>query len=132
MPAWPLQETDKGNFVVTIGNDDMPVDLGALEQQVNDVQRDVGEIKGALSQIATAITKLAILEERHQATQMRVEKLEDRLVETNKAVTKLNETNIEHVATVKGMAGTLKVVYTILGGLIGSGALVGIVKFVAH
>jgi uncharacterized coiled-coil protein SlyX len=116
---------------MTTGNDEMPVDLGALEQQVNDVQRDVGEIKGALSQIAAAITKLAILEERHQATQVRVEKLEDRLIETNKAVTKLNETNIEHVATVKGMASTLKVVYTILAGILGSGAVVGIARFVA-
>jgi uncharacterized protein involved in exopolysaccharide biosynthesis len=116
---------------MTIGNDDMPVDLGVLEQQVNDVQRDVADIKGALSQIATAITKLAILEERHQATQLRVEKLEDRLVETSERVTKLNETNIEHVAMVKGMSGTLKVVYTLLAGLVGSGAVAAIVKF-AH
>lgn len=117
---------------MTIGNDDMPVDLGVLEQQVNDVQRDVVDIKGALSQIAAAITKLAILEERHQVTQMRVEKLEDRLTETNTKVTALNETNIEHVAMVKGMSGTLKVVYTILGGLVGSGALLGIAKLISH
>jgi regulator of replication initiation timing len=116
---------------MTIGTDDMPVDLGMLEQQVNNVQRDVVDIKGALSQIATAITKLAILEERHQATQLRVEKLEDRVTETSEKVTKLNETNIEHVAMVKGMSGTLKVVYTLLAGLVGSGAVAAIVKF-AH
>jgi hypothetical protein len=116
---------------MTIGNDDMPVDLEVLELQVNTVQHDVGEMKGALTQIASALTKLAILEERHQATQVRVEKVEDRLVETNKAVTKLNETNIEHVAMVKGMSSTLKVVYTLLAGLVGSGAIAIIAKL-AH
>lgn len=108
----------------------MPVDLGALEQQVNDVQRDVGEIKGALSQIAAAITKLAVLEERHQATQTRVEKLEDRLVEAVKKVSELEITNIKHVSMFEGISRTVRVGWIVLGS--GAAAVVGKLLLSVH
>lgn len=100
------------------GTDEMPVDLGVLEEQVNNVQKDVGEIKGALSQIASAITKLAVLEDRHQNTLARVDKLETRLQANVDKTSELEKAQIKAFAMAEGASRAIKIVWMVIGAAV--------------
>jgi chromosome segregation ATPase len=113
-----LQAIDKGIMQMNTGTDEMPVDLGVLEEQVNNVQKDVGEIKGALSQIASAITKLAVLEDRHQNTLARVDKLETRLQANVDKTSELEKAQIKAFAMAEGASRAIKIVWMVIGAAV--------------
>lgn len=79
------------------------------------LEQQLAEMRISISKMADALTKLAILEERHQVTQARVEKLEDRLVEVSKQASAVEINQIKHFATIDGILRVLKIQWLVLG-----------------
>ena len=50
-----------------------------LDRELSAMRGDIGDIKGSLSKVADALTKLAVLEERHQTVQSTTNKILSRM-----------------------------------------------------
>ncbi|HDR9086345.1 hypothetical protein [Burkholderia vietnamiensis] len=98
-------------------------EIAVLGGQIKDVQGHVQEIKAGMTQVADAIVRLAVIEERHLTTRARVEKLEDRMVDVSTRTTELEKAHIKYEATFTGATWTAKVGWALLGG--GALALAG-------
>lgn len=90
-------------------------EVQALSQQMTDVREDVREIRAGMAQVAEAITRLAVLEDRNVAATQRIAALEERQREVEK---KNAETNLAHVkllAQMEGASRTIKVMWMVVG-----------------
>ncbi|MDY7537627.1 hypothetical protein QN372_00545 [Undibacterium sp. RTI2.1] len=87
---------------------EMPPNSTALEQQMAEVRISVGKM-------ADALTKLAILEERHQATIARVAKMEDRIIDVAKKSNDMELAQVRHFATLDGITSTIRVLWVVVG-----------------
>ena len=120
----------------------------ALEQQMAEVREDVREIRASMSKIADAITRLAVLEEKHQSINSacermatKIEKIEERqrdaehhneaIVlllkhkdEVEKKIADLEIEQVRIVSTAEGVSKTVKTVWA----LIGAGVVYGLAK----
>lgn len=125
----------------------MPPNQSLIEHTLSEMRSDMGEMRLGLQQIAVAITRLAVVEERNknlEAAMIRIvdqaDKLDDRLrnAEITRDVVLTMSTRIiaietksennrldiaTHKAKIDGVAGTMKYVWTVLGGAIGFFAL---------
>jgi len=114
----------------------------SLEQQMGQMQEDMREMRGSMKLIAEAITRLAVLEERHQNTATtvrnygeRVDRLEERERAQNVSGesiahlqgrvdlidTKLRTTELKQAASngkEVGAQKTMKIVWTVVGGVL--------------
>lgn len=107
----------------TTPNGDYVSEFAALEAQIQNVQADVHEIRSSTTRIADALVRLAVIEERHMATQQRVVTLEDRLADATTRITELEKTNIKHVAKFDGVMWTMRIFWTLVGaGVLALGA----------
>ncbi|NTX17969.1 hypothetical protein [Burkholderia cepacia] len=101
---------------MTAEKDNDVSELAALGSQIRDVQGHVAEIKTGMGQVADAIVRLAVIEERHLATRARVEKLEDRMVDVSGRTTELEKSQIKYEARFAGATWTAKAVWALVGG----------------
>lgn len=80
------------------------------------MQEHMKEMRTSMTLIAEAITRLAVLEERHTNTSTALTKLNDKVeaLEGRERTTELEQA--KEVAKVKATHSTLKIVWTVVGG----------------
>lgn len=87
----------------------------ALEQQMDEVRSDVREMRSSMAKIAEAITRLAVLEERHLSTAARLDKIEGRLRDGETKASELDKTQIKYIATLDGITKTVRILWLVGG-----------------
>lgn len=94
-----------------------------FEQQMDDLRADMREMRGAITKIGDAISKLSVLEERNSSTNLAIEKTNqvlDRVVlRLDKMDEKINHIELEQAkreATINGVTKTMKVMWGAFGG----------------
>ncbi|PLC44585.1 hypothetical protein C0Q88_07855 [Ralstonia pickettii] len=100
----------------------------ALEQQMDEVRSDVREMRASMAKIAEAITRLAVLEERHLSTAARLDKIESRQRDSESKVSELDKTQIKYIATLDGITKTVRILW-VVGG---AGVLAMIAGYAKH
>lgn len=94
-----------------------------FEERMNDVREDIREVRSAMGKIADAITRMAILEERHRGTDDRVAKAEERLRDVEKKSSENEKSYLKLIATINGITSTSRVLWLVGGTVIGGLAI---------
>lgn len=87
-----------------------------FEQRMDAMSEEMREMRSALSDVAKALTKLSVLEERNLVTNQAIEKVAHR---QDKLEEKLSAVELEQVkfeSNAKGMASVMKLMWGALGG----------------
>lgn len=92
----------------------MPLNPVVLEQQLS-------EMRLSIAKIADAMTKMAVLEERHQTTREKVEKVEERLLVSEGKIASIETKQVTHFAKLDGVAATMRVMWTVIGATLAAG-----------
>lgn len=87
-----------------------------LEQQMDSVQRELQEVRNAMTKMAEAITKLSVLEERNLAANAAIEKLIERQDRLESKIGSIELEQVKFESTVKGVTGTMKWMWGAFGG----------------
>lgn len=87
----------------------------ALEQQLNETREDVREVRTGIGRIADAVTKLAILEERHQMTNIRVDNLDKRVTGVEVKASEIEKAHLKLLHTLGGVGSSLRVIWLVSG-----------------
>lgn len=99
----------------------METNIESLEMPPNsstNIEREITDMRHSIEKMADALIKLALLEERHQVTQSRVEKVEDKLAEYQRKLNEVEIAQITHMAKLKGMTSTLRILWVVVGGVV--------------
>lgn len=94
----------------------MPPNQTVFEKQMEELRADMRGMRATMGQIAQALTKLSILEERNLSMNQSVEKLDTRQekIEAKMALIELEQVRAN--ATVDGATKTVKVMWAVVGG----------------
>lgn len=90
-------------------------EVQALSQQMSDVREDVREIRAGMAQVAEAITRLAVLEDRNVASMQRIASLEERQRDVEKKNAETNLAMVKLLAQMDGASRTIKVMWAVVG-----------------
>lgn len=93
-------------------------DLKAFENQLKETRDDVREVRTGIGKIAEAITKLAVLEERHQMTIGKVDALDKRVTSVESKTSELEKAHLKLLHTLGGVGSSLRVVWLVSGAVI--------------
>lgn len=108
-------------------------DVSSLDTQMNAMRSDLREMRISVNQIADAMTRLAILEERYQSTTVRTDRLEERLAIAEQKTNEVREAHIILTANIDGMSKAFKFLWAVLGvGVVGVVVKVVAMSFGAH
>lgn len=90
-------------------------DVQGLASQIGEMKEDMREIRGSMSKIADAVTRLAVLESENKASNRRMENMEERqsAIEKESAETRL--LHIRLTSQLDGVAWTLKILWVVIG-----------------
>lgn len=98
----------------------MPPEQNVVDNQfMLMVQNDLQDMKQSMSKIAEALTKIAVLEEKHQMLSATLLRVVDKLETLEKAHTEIRTEQIKQETTVKVAMRSIQVAW----GVIGSGVL---------
>jgi hypothetical protein len=86
-----------------------------FEQHMQDVRTEMREMRAAVTQLAMAMTKLSILEERNVVATAAIEKLAKRQDQSDNELNVVKVEQIKFESTVKGIGGTMKVMWAAFG-----------------
>jgi len=92
----------------------MPTNV--FEQQMEELKIDMREMRGAITKMAEALTKLSVLEERNLAANVAIEKIAERLDKTDEKVNRVELEQVKFEATVGGISKTMKAMWAAFGG----------------
>lgn len=90
-----------------------------FEQRMEEMQIDMREMRGAITKMADAMTKLSILEERNQVATVAIEKIANRVEKVEDKVMAAELDAARFQSKIDGMTTTMKVMW----GAFGSGVL---------
>lgn len=90
-------------------------DQTASEFHLAELRSDLREVKDSMKQIAEAMTRLAVLEERHQTIMARMNRIEDRQQNSEKKVSEVREAHISLMSTIDGIVKSAKVMWLVIG-----------------
>jgi len=93
-----------------------------IEQNFERIQTDIADMKSSMSKIAEALTKIAVLEEKHQTISTTMIKILDRIEVMDRRQTALELA----VATAKARQDTAVKSISVAWTVLGSGILYGI------
>ena len=98
-------------------------DLKAFENQLNETREDVREVRTGIGKITEAITKLAVLEERHTMTIGKVEALDKRVTIVESKSSELEKAHLKLLHTLGGVGWSLRIIWVMSGAVVGGLAL---------
>lgn len=87
-----------------------------FEQQMEELKRDMREMRTAVTDMAKAISKLAVLEERNLATNQTIEKILDRMEKTDDKVNRIELEQVKFAGQIEGVSKTMKFMWGAFGG----------------
>lgn len=87
-----------------------------FEQQMEDLKMDMREMRAAITEIAKAMSRLAVMEERNLASVQITEKLAIRLEKVELVTTAAALERATFVAKFEGISSTMKFMWTAFGG----------------
>jgi len=94
-----------------------------FEQQMEDVRAEMREMRGVMGQMANALTKLSVLEERNLVASEAIKQLGVRQDRTENEVSDLKMEQVKFQGTVSGISSTMKLLWAVFGtGMIYLGA----------
>lgn len=93
-------------------------DPSTFERQLNEMREDVREVRTGIGKIADAITKLAVLEERHQMTNLRVDSIDKRLTSVESKASETEKAHLKLLHTMGGIGSTMRVMWMVSGAVI--------------
>lgn len=107
-----------------------PSDTPYIEANLKSIQDDLADMKSSMSKIADALSKIAVLEERHSAMTQSLLKVSEKLSEIDKRQNALELAHVRQETTVKVSVKALQAAW----GVLGAGVLYGVwqlIKLVA-
>lgn len=91
-----------------------------LDQQIHEMRtehrEDMRELRDSVKVIAHAVSRLAVLEEKHARTQSSVERLGQQNEKTNERMHSIELEHAKFISTAKGATSTAKLIWSIVGG----------------
>src|SRR3569832_2492698 len=87
-----------------------------FEQQMEVLKRDMREMRAAVTDMAKAIGKLAVLEERNLATNQTIERIVDRMEKSETKVSRIELDQVKFKNQIDGVSKMLKWMCVAFGG----------------
>lgn len=87
-----------------------------IEQQLEELKSDMREMRGAITEMAKAMSKLAVLEERNLITNQAIEKLIVKVDAVEDQVTAVKLDQARFVSNIEGVSKTMKFMWGAFGG----------------
>lgn len=105
--------------------------MSSSESQVFDanlraIQDDLADMKSSMSKIADALSKIAVLEERHSAMTKNLVRVMEKLEDMDKRQNAMELVQVRQETTVKVTIKAIQVAW----GVIGAGVLYGVWQFI--
>lgn len=87
-----------------------------FEQKLEEIKLDMREMRAAVTEVARAMSKLAVLEERNLASNVAITRLNDRVERVEDDVVEVKLTHTRFVSTADGISTTMKWMWGAFGG----------------
>ncbi|MEJ7805647.1 MAG: hypothetical protein WKG03_06965 [Telluria sp.] len=87
-----------------------------FEQKLEEINRDMREMRAALTEVARAMSKLAVLEERNLNAAEAITRLNSRVERVEDDVVEVKLTHTKFVSTADGVGTTMKWMWGAFGG----------------
>jgi predicted nucleic acid-binding Zn-ribbon protein len=87
----------------------------ALNGQIDILQGDISDIKSSMGKIADAVTRLAVLEEKHQTTVLAMERIMTRIERDENRIGELEKAHIRQETAFEAYARAVKMAWAVLG-----------------
>jgi hypothetical protein len=87
-----------------------------FEQQMEELRTDMREMRGAVTKMAEALTKLSVLEERNLAANVAIEKIATRVEKVEEKVNGVELEQVKFESTVEGVTKTMRFMWGAFGG----------------
>lgn|GEM_PF-2877405 len=87
-----------------------------FEQQMEELKRDMREMRAAVTDMAKAIGKLAVLEERNLATNQTIERIVDRMEKSETKVSRIELDQVKFNGQIDGVSKMMKWMWGAFGG----------------
>lgn len=91
-------------------------DQSVFEQRMEAMADELREMRGALSEVAKALTKLSVLEERNVMVAQAIEKVSARQEKLEEKVSALELEQVKFESNAKGVATAMKLMWGAFGG----------------
>ena len=86
-----------------------------FEQRMDSLAEEMRDIRGALTEVAKALTKLSVLEERNVVTSQAIEKIAQRQDKLEDKVSDIELEQVKFESNAKGMATAMKLMWAAFG-----------------
>ena len=96
-------------------NEQQQRDREAIDRRFDQVTNDLSDIKSSMGKIAEALTRLALLEERHSVVVSTTRRIDERLVEIDHRLDEVEKQQIRVDATTNTAVKAAKVAWAVLG-----------------
>ena len=87
-----------------------------LEQRMDAMADELREVRGALSEVAQALAKLSVLEERNLMTSQAIDKIAQRQDKLEEKIANIGLEQVKFESNAKGMASGMKFMWGAVGG----------------
>jgi len=88
----------------------------ALNRRLDQITGELSDMRNSMDKIAEALTRLALLEERHSVIVSTTRQIEERQVRFDDRLDKLEKEQIRYDATASTASKAFKVVWAVVGG----------------
>ncbi|TSP13967.1 hypothetical protein [Cupriavidus campinensis] len=90
--------------------------VAAFQQNVKEMRGELHEMRQGMAEIAKAVTKLAVLEERHSAVMLHLDRLNGRFESMERRMKSVEDEQLKFVTRLQMSALAIKVFWCVLGG----------------